>query len=316
MPFSAGLGGVSAWLAADTDEASRQIAEWFSAFTGNQPTPPTSGVFARVDDGPCPYLTIILESKIIDPSLMFQGPEWKRFQRLDNPNKHLYADTSLGKEPMLEIRDEELIVLQPEHWPLYLFLSHAWLLLQSRQLLGLHAATVAIGGHALILAGASGAGKSTLSLALTRSGGECHGDEWAFFRLPDLHVFPWPGQPHVRPGGMAALGASRFRGSWFESRPGDPKCEVELPKPTHPCPPDKVALLFLNGFANKPSISSIGGAEASRRLLQGILFADPEAFARLEVAAEIVNKYPCALLTIGKPADTARMLIQYAGALP
>jgi hypothetical protein len=315
MPFSAGLGGVSAWLAADTDEASEEIAEWFADFKDQPATPPTSGVFARVDDGPRPYLTLILDSKIVDPSLMFAGPEWKRFTRIDNPNKHQYADTSLGSEPMLEVRDDELIVLQPEYWSLYLFLAHAWLLLQSRRLVGLHAATAAVGDRALVLAGASGAGKSTLTLALQEAGAECYGDEWAFFRLPDHHLFPWPGRLHVRPGGIAALGAKPL-GLWREHKPGDPKCEVELPKPARPCPPDKAVLFFLDGFADKPQISEIGGADTSRRLLQGILYADPAAFARLEIAAELVNTYPCALVKVGKPAETAQKLIEYVRTLP
>src|SRR5579862_7692699 len=119
VPFSAGLGGVSAWLAADTDEAAAEIAEWFSDFKDQPAHPPTSGVFARLDDGPRPHLTLIHESKIVDPNLMFRGPEWKRFIRIDNPNKHLYADSSLSTEPALEVLDDELIILQPENWPLY-----------------------------------------------------------------------------------------------------------------------------------------------------------------------------------------------------
>ncbi|HEX5322243.1 MAG TPA: hypothetical protein VFW40_00555 [Capsulimonadaceae bacterium] len=316
MPFCAGLGGVNAWLAADTDEASTQIAGWFATFEHNPDTTPSSGVFVRLDDGPQPHLTLIHEGEVIDPFRMFEGPEWKRFEMIDNANRRLLIDTTLGREPALEVRKDELIVMRRDHWPLYLHLAHGWLLMQSRRLVGLHTAVAAVNGRALLLVGASGAGKSTLSLALMEKGADCFGDEWAFFRLSDHSLWPWPRPLHLRPGGIDALGYTPEISEWYETRPGDPKAAIALPEPSRPCPHDKAVFVFLDGFADTPAFSEIGGAEAARRLLQGILFADPGAFERLSVAADLVSAYPCTVLKSGTPAETARQLIAFAGALP
>jgi hypothetical protein len=56
----------------------------------------------------------------------------------------------------------------------------------------LHAATVELGGHGVLLAGSKGSGKSTLALSLVNEGARYFGDEIAFVRYEDatLDAFP------------------------------------------------------------------------------------------------------------------------------
>ena len=78
-------------------------------------------------------------------------------------------------------------------------------LLKWRGLYSLHAAGVAAGGRALLLAGASGSGKSTLALALARGGLEFMSDDMVFLTA-DGRVLSFPEQLDVSPEAAA----------WFE----------------------------------------------------------------------------------------------------
>lgn len=314
--FWAGAGGESAWLDTDSQAGRREIAALFAPSETSPAIPPHSGVFAALEQGPFPRLTLFLEGKICDPARMFRGPEWKRFTPIDHPTRLLYSDSLLGAEPVLEAAETELIVLRPEAWHLYLGLAHGWLLLQAHTLVGLHSAVAAAHGMGLVLVGASGSGKSTLSLALMGQGADSFGDECALFRLPDLALFPWPRPLHMRPGGLEALGATDPLGRWQEVRPGDPKCLVDLASPKSDCPSHRAAFYFLDGFAERPALAEIGGSDASRRLLKGMVYANADPFERLKIAADLVSQYPCWKLALGKPADTARMLLDHSRGLP
>jgi hypothetical protein len=312
----AGAAGESAWLDADSQAARQELAALFAPYEASPADPPGSGVFAQIEQGPLPRLTLILAGKVCDPARMFAaGPEWKRFTRLGHPSGRLYADSLLGAEPVLEAAETELIVLRPDLWLLYLGLAHGWLLMKARTLVGLHSAVAAAHGKAMVLVGASGSGKSTLSFALMEQGADSFGDECSLFRLPNLTLFPWPRPLHMRPGGLEVLGAKGFLGSWQEVRPGDPKCLVDLTASKSPCPSDRVAFYFLDGFAERPALGEIRGAEASRRLLKGMIYGDPDPFERLKIAADMVSRYPCCKLTLGKPGDTAAMLLDHSRGL-
>lgn len=308
----AGIAGETAWICADTEQALQEIATLSDGYETKPGDPLSSGVSLRTS-GPYPSLSLALDGEGCDPGRMFVGPEWKRFTPIEHATRRLYADTLFGGEPALEIVGSEILILRPEHWDIYLFLAHGWLLLQSRKLAIIHAAVAATHGIALVLVGASGAGKSTLSLALMERGADCFGDETAIFHLPDLALFPWPRPLHMRPGGLEALGTLNSGQEWKEFRPGDPKCLVGLTTPKAAFPRDRAAFFFLDGFVERPVISEIGGAEASRRLLKGMVYAEPGPFERLNIAADLVNRYPCYKLSLGKPADTASLLLDHIG---
>jgi hypothetical protein len=71
--------------------------------------------------------------------------------------------------------------------------------LDERGILGTHAAAVAMGGRAIVLAGRSGAGKSTLTLALLREGARLLTDELTLVDRDGSTVLPYPRALHVSP---------------------------------------------------------------------------------------------------------------------
>jgi hypothetical protein len=74
-----------------------------------------------------------------------------------------------------------------------------------------HAASVAIGGRGLLIAGEKGAGKSTLSLALGARGHDLLGDEIAATRVSNRQLIPLRRSVSIREGARSALVEARLR---------------------------------------------------------------------------------------------------------
>lgn len=257
-----------------------------------------------------PHLEMVVRGQSYNFDHIASGPEWKRFVRVPHPSRRLLADSVLGPEPALEVMDENTAVLQPTRWPLYAMLAWHWLLLQDRSLCTVHAAVTAYQGEALVLISASGTGKSTLAHALGSQGADYFTDEAAWFSLPEFRLYPLLKDLCLRPGGMNALGLSADCGPRYEAKPGDPKHVVALTTPEQNCPENHVHLVFLEGFAAEPALRPLPGSDATRILFRHLGFGSAAPGERLQVAASLVNRYPCYGLRVGSPAKTAELLLR------
>lgn len=257
-----------------------------------------------------PHLELSIQGQAYNFEHIASGPEWKRFVRVPHPSRRLLADRVLGPEPALEILGEHTAILQPTQWPLYAMLAWHWLLLQDRSLCTVHAAVTAYQGEALVLISASGTGKSTLAHALCSEGADYFTDEEAWFSLPEFRLYPLLKDLCLRPGGMDALGLAADSGSAYEAKPGDPKHVVSLTTPERSCPESHVRLIFLEGFAAEPALRPLPGSDATRILFRHLGFGSAAPGERLQVAASLVNRYPCYALRVGSPARTAELLLR------
>ncbi|GAA4008200.1 hypothetical protein [Sphingomonas humi] len=114
------------------------------------------------------------------------------------------ADLVIPEVGDFAVRDGREIVVDalpevPErNLRLYLLGSAMGLLLHQRGLFPLHANAVAVGGHAIAVAGASGAGKSTLAAWFLRHGLTLIGDDVLALRPTPGGMMALPGPPRVR----------------------------------------------------------------------------------------------------------------------
>jgi hypothetical protein len=315
LGFCAELAGWCGWLSADTPEGLHQLERVFGSYRCEVAIRPTSGIKVWLGDGSAPRLSIHRNGRSCAFDELLAGLEWRRFVPIRHSARARYGDELFGSAPILEAHEEGFVVLRPELWPGLAQLAFVWLCLQEAAIISLHAAVSAAASHSLVLLGPSGAGKSTLSWALHQQGADYYGDEWTFFTLPEHHQYVWQRNLYLRPGGLQALDTPPESLTWYEAKPGDPKCIVPLPKPSRPCPRDNALLCFLNGFAEKPDLTPMPGGEAARRLLQSMGYADPSVVARLEVAAGLANHYPCLRLTLGPPDATAALLLAHVRSL-
>ncbi len=265
-----------------------------------------------LNEGPTPRLRFSRDGQPGDFTSLFSGPERKRFLPIPDDSRCLYADTVAGDAPMLELREGDLLVLQPDAWLQYAWHTLTWLLLREHPIVALHAAVCAVEGVALLIVGPSGCGKSTLSWALAQQGADYFSDESAFLRQPGCRLFVRPQRVSLRPGGVAALAAEPDIAEWFQAKPNDRKCAPMLPGPKAPCPQDHSVLLFVERFGDAPALAPLAGGDAARRLAAVMGYGDPSPLARLAAAADIVSQLPSWALTIGKPEETAAELIAYA----
>jgi len=314
--FVAGLGEWSCRITSDSPAGEQRLTRLFSRYATQRQPSAGSGVTVCFEREGGPWIRVTRAGRAVDLEEITMGPEWSRLLPLADPARRLFSDEHLGGAPVLEAAAGEFRVLQHGHWPMYAVLAFLWLMLQERSIVGLHAAVSAVDGEALVLVGASGSGKSTLSWALHEQGADYFGDELAFFTLPEHHLSVLPRDLCLRPGGLGLLDTAPEPASWWETRPGDPKCGMSLPAPPAPCPRDRASFLFMNGFAERPQLRPLGGGDAVRRLLRGICYRDPSLIARLEVAAGLSDRYPCWSLDVGAPRETAAFLIDHVRRKP
>nr|UXE44308.1 hypothetical protein Hi04_10k_c1889_00029 [uncultured bacterium] len=309
-PLYAGLAGWNCWLTADTPAGRDMLQRTFRSCQSDQPARVSSGICVSVRTPGPPRLRLISGGRGFTLDQLMRGPEWKRFARLPHPSRNLFVDTILGGEPALEITGGELLVLQPDRWPIYAQMGFLGLLLHECPCVSLHAAVLASNGTALVLIGSSGCGKSTLSWALHERGADYFGDEVAVFTVPQYELYVLSRELYLRPDGLCRL-ESPPGGDWHEMKPGDPKCVVTPPPPRAPCPRDRAVLFFMDGFSDEPELNPLGGGAAARRILRSMGCRDESIGARLELAAGLVDRYPCWSLIAGPPEVTATAVLAH-----
>lgn len=312
-PLEVEFAGCRFRLSADTPEGQDRLDAVFGYYRAVGGPEAKAGIEVSLADG-APRLRLTSGGRALDLEALISGPDWRRFVPLPHPTRRLFGERHWGEEPILEALPDGLAVLRRELWPRYAQLAFIWLVLRERPVMGLHAAVSALEGQAVALVGPSGCGKSTLSWALHSLGAQFFGDECAFFTLPEYEMHVLRRQLCLRPGGMEALGSPLASPSWHEIKPGDPKCAVTLPEPETSCPRDRVILLFVDGFSERPEMEPMKGSEAVQRVIGGMLSRDPSLLGRLDLAAGLVDRYPCFRLKIGPPAETAALVLSHPGA--
>jgi len=310
--FAVSVGGWRSWLSADTSDGLEQFRSIYSPYLAVQAAEAGSpGIRVLLADRSRPEVQFYPWHQQGSPlrSLAAGGPEWERFAAID-PEAGTFADRILGPVPALAETERGFEVLEPSRWPLYAFLGWVWLALNRAPFVGVHAATLAIDGKAILLVGPSGSGKSTLCWALHQAGADYFGDEFSLLSLPDYCLYPFPRMLYLRPGGISALQISVPESSWREVKSGDPKCAVTIPLPQRSCPHNQVHVVMMSGFAREPQVERASAGEGVRRLLRGMAFGPQSVPERIDIIAGLSEKYPCWKLTAGPPHQTAAAVLR------
>ncbi|HLK59093.1 MAG TPA: hypothetical protein VKU00_21205 [Chthonomonadaceae bacterium] len=314
------IAGCRFWLEVDTLEGRERLEQVWQRYVAPAGADAPCGIRIQLSGTETPCIHVESKGRLVDIAEFFIGPEAKRFERVEHPTHTLYRDTVYGGAPVLESREGKGLVLpgsawSSSGWAYFVLLLVMWRMLREYPVLTLHGAVSSAAGLALVLVGPSGAGKSTLSMAMAQQGATYYGDELAFFTLNDRHLHVWRRDLYLRPGGVQALGSAPEDFTWAESKPNDPKCVMTLQEPERPCPRNRVQFIFMDGFAEKAALHPLEGGEAARRLLKGAAYGDPSVVARLEAVSALVNQYPCWRLAVGKPSQTAALLLAHARSL-
>lgn len=207
-----------------------------------------------------------------------------------------------GAEPMVAddigdliyLLDKELIVRAQEREPSYYFV---------------HAAAVAVGRRAILLAGASGNGKSTTAWGLLNQGFSYLSDELAPIDLDRTEVHPYPRalglkQPPPPPWRLPRA-TVHTRRSLHVPVDALPARAVQRPLPI-------AAVVFVEHqpTLSTPVLQPVGPAEAAARLYSNGLNQLAHPQAGLPAAAQLCQATPCYRLQTTDLQQSCRLLRQ------
>lgn len=196
------------------------------------------------------------------------------------------------------------------------FLVHH-LLSAQHDLLYLHAATVVIGGRAVLLCGDKGAGKSTLSLTLAGRGHGFLGDEVAVVDPIARTCMPFQRAVSVRPGPLGVAAAERLLAQGAESE-RMPDGTVRRRAPVSSLFPSALcgeaplgAAFFLHGFGTTPQVRAFDFGVEDIAFLQPLNASLAGAAGRraLRLMA-LFASLPCHWLTAGGTPDATAASIE------
>ena len=234
---------------------------------------------------------------------------------LSSPGCSGYADTVLG-EAMVEVG--EGLLDDRQHFRSGVLEALALFLLARMDRDPLHAAAVARGGTALLLAGRSGVGKSTLVYAAARAGLRVLSEDAVYLQLDPLRVWGMPRFVHLMPE------AARFFPELSAVRPrllfnGKTKLAMDLrtlsPAPGGPAVAERAGICLL-ARGRTPGVERVDAREAVEALTAAPeagfdLFADSVGARIARVAAQGAWR----VTLPPHPADAVPMLHELLDAL-
>lgn len=197
--------------------------------------------------------------------------------------------------------------------------------LGQRGILGTHAAVVAVGGRAVLLAGPSGRGKSTLTLALLRDGATWLTDELALVDVDDRTILPYPRALHVSPATvelLPALGFLRVRPRYVlggESEWSVSVADIAGAFGSAVAGPTPLAMIVVlderGGATEEPALLPISPAEATIALMRGTPAATTDFGGTLRRLGTIASLVPTIRLGATDPARTSARLVDHVAGL-
>ncbi len=117
----------------------------------------------------------------------------------------MIATASESGRPVIGVADGQVIVdlhRQPLNFVGYFLVSAAMRI--QRDTIFVHAASAAVGGAGVLLAGPSGAGKTTLSVGLAARGHDFYGENMAALRTATCEILPFRRTAFLRPGARSS----------------------------------------------------------------------------------------------------------------
>jgi hypothetical protein len=188
--------------------------------------------------------------------------------------------------------------------------------LKRRGRFSLHAAGVARGDRALLLAGSTGAGKSTLALALSEAGFAYLGDDMLFLeraaRRLQVLAFPEEVDVSVETVGLLPCLAGRLRAPELLGWPKRQLSTWDLSGPGVAWRCDPVALI-LPRIADRAesALTRLDSSQAFFELLPNVLLTESASSqAHLDALAELVGSRPCYRLDTGRDLAGAAALLR------
>lgn len=184
------------------------------------------------------------------------------------------ADLVIPEAGSFNVRDgREIIVEAMPDVPdrnvrLYLLGSAMGLLLHQRGVFPLHANAVALGGHAVAVAGATGAGKSTLAAWFSRQGLTLIGDDVVALRPTPTGMVALPGPPRVRLWRQSldifGLGSEGLEPSYIDL--DYDKWDLPVAQSDHAADELPLGCIYILGDGANVAIHRLGGVAAAQAL--------------------------------------------------
>ncbi|PYT99109.1 MAG: hypothetical protein DMG38_13095 [Acidobacteria bacterium] len=219
--------------------------------------------------------------------------------------------------PLLTAKGAQVLVDRGEPWqPLVANCAVNWVMQMQPELLFFHAATVAIGGEGVLIAGEKAAGKSTLSMALASRGHDFFGDEIAAVRTETFELAPFRRAVSLRAGPQAPLVDERLADKccFMETFPdGTLRSRArasELFPAAEPRPQPLRWVFFLRGFEGRPRAEPFRPRSQDLRLLMPLAcsFWGRSPATRIAQVARLLSNVNCLFLYPGMPEDTAELV--------
>lgn len=218
--------------------------------------------------------------------------------------------------PLLTVRGTQALVDAREVWqPLIANCAVNWVMHMQPEVLFFHAATVAIGGEGVLIAGEKGAGKSTLSMALAAHGHDFLGDEIAAVRTGTFELAPFRRSLSARKGPQAPRVEEKLRNKCFTETFPDGTVRLQATAgelfPAAGARPGPLRwVFFLRGFEQRPRAEPFHPRSQDLHLLVPLActFWGTSSLARMTQVAQLLSTVNCYVLSLGPPEDTAKLL--------
>jgi hypothetical protein len=232
-----------------------------------------------------------------------------------DPGWRLLATAAAPQRPLVAMRGAWMLADRSRPWQ-PLAANHAVnrLLRLQRELLFLHAGSVALADRGVLILGPKGSGKTTLSLALAARGHGFLGDEVAALRRDRLELVPFRRAVSIRPGPRPRRLREALVSSAPESLPDGTTRARALAGDLFPASIGRrVGLhtaLFLRRFVERPSIEAFSPSREHLRLLNPLgctLWDVPPARRVMDLLA-LLSRVKCFFLDPGEPDETAELI--------